>query len=271
VRSLSLAIICLNEASNIERCIRSVPFANEIIVLDSGSTDDTQKIAKGLGAKVFDEEWRGFRRQKQRATDLCTNDWVLSLDADEALSAEAQAEIQKLFESPVELNQFDGYEFPRQTWNLGRWILHGGWFPDRQLRLFHKGRAVWRGGEHVHEKVFAEKVGTLDFPILHWPFPQHSDQVATNNRYSSLGAGELRAKGKRFSFFKLIFKPWSKFFETYLFKRGFQDGLPGFIIAVGAAYSVFLKFAKLWEIERAESLEAARKLSQSESNLAPKN
>lgn len=251
MRPLSLAIICLNEAENIERCIRSVPFANEIIVLDSGSQDETQAIAKRLGAKVYDEEWRGFRAQKQRATDLCTNDWVLSLDADEALSPEAQEEIRSLFISPVELNQFDGYELPRKSWNLGRWILHGGWYPDRQLRLFHRQRAQWRGGAEVHERVWAEKVGQLASPILHWPFPEHSEQVATNNRYSTLGAKELFGRGKRFSLAKLIFKPYSKFIETYFLKLGFLDGLPGFIISVGAAYSVFLKFTKLWELERA--------------------
>jgi glycosyltransferase involved in cell wall biosynthesis len=250
VRNLSLAIICLNEAKNIERCIRSVPFANEIIVLDSGSTDGTRAIAEKLGAKTYDEEWRGFRAQKQRATDLCTNDWVLSLDADEALSPESQAELQELFSSPVELNQFDGYEFPRRSWNMGRWIMHGGWYPDRQLRLFHKGRAQWRGGEHVHERVYADKVGQLTQPILHWPFADHSEQVATNNRYSTLGAQELLRKGKRFSLFKLVTKPWTKFIETYFIKMGCLDGLPGFIISVSAAYSVFLKFTKLWELEK---------------------
>ncbi|MES2856036.1 MAG: glycosyltransferase family 2 protein [Bdellovibrionota bacterium] len=258
MRPISLAIICLNEAANIERCIRSVPFANEIIVLDSGSTDETRAIAKNLGAKVYNEEWRGFRAQKQRASDLCTNDGILSLDADEALSPEAQKEIEGLFVSPVELNQFDGYELPRKSWNLGRWITHGGWYPDRQLRLFHQKRATWRGGEHVHERVYAEKVGQLSEPILHWPFEDHSEQVATNNRYSSLGAKELRGKGKRFSILKLIFKPHSKFIETYFFKLGFLDGLPGFIISVGAAYSVFLKFAKLWELENASRLSGSQ-------------
>ncbi|HVK61181.1 MAG TPA: glycosyltransferase family 2 protein [Bdellovibrionales bacterium] len=252
MRKLSLAIICLNEAQNIERCIRSVPFADEIIVLDSGSTDDTLAIAKSLGAKTYNEEWRGFRAQKQRATELCTNDWVLSLDADEALSEEAQKEVNELFESPVELNQFDGYDFPRKSWNLGRWITHGGWYPDRQLRLYNQKRAQWRGGERVHERVYAEKVGNLTQPILHWPFPTHSEQVATNNRYSSLGAEELYARGKRFSLAKLIFKPWSKFMETYFIKLGCLDGMPGFIISVGAAYSVFLKFVKLWEIEKSK-------------------
>lgn len=246
---LSLAIICLNEATNIERCIRSVPFADEVIVVDSGSSDGTPEIAAKLGAKVFSEEWRGFRAQKQRATDLCSHNWILSLDADEALSPESAAELETLLRSN-HLDNFDGYSFPRLSFNLGRWIRHGGWHPDLQLRLFDRTRASWQGGDKVHERVSAKNIHRLENSIFHYPFANLADQIETNNRYSGLGAEELKAKGKRFSVTKLMFKPWSKFIESYFIKRGFMDGLPGFIIAVGAAYSVFLKFAKLWELER---------------------
>ncbi len=249
---LSLSIISLNEAKNIERCIRSVPFADEIVVVDSGSTDGTADLARALGARVFIEEWRGFRAQKQRATDLCQNRWVLSLDADEALSPESAKELEALLASP-DLEKNEGYTFPRLSWNLGRWIRHGGWYPDLQLRLYDRERASWQGGDKVHERVSAKSVKRLANPIFHYPFPDLAEQVSTNNRYSTLGAEELSARGKRFSILKLIFKPISKFLETYLIKRGFLDGLPGFIIAVGAAYSVFLKFAKLWETERLSS------------------
>jgi hypothetical protein len=246
---LSLAIICLNEASNIERCIRSVPFASDVVVLDSGSTDGTREIAAKLGARVFNEEWRGFRDMKRRATELCKNDWVISLDADEALSEGAAREVQTLLSNRQKLEAHDGYEFPRLTWNLGRWIRHGGWYPDRQLRLYDRRHAQWEGGQHVHERVQAQRTGWVGETILHWPFPTLAEQIQTNNRYSSLGARELHAKGMRFSVLKLVFKPWSKFLETYVLKRGFLDGLAGFVVAVGAAYSVFLKFAKLWELE----------------------
>lgn len=246
---LSLAIICLNEAENIERCIRSVPFADEVVVVDSGSTDGTADLARNLGARVYVEEWRGYRDQKRRATELCRSDWVLSLDADEALSPEAAREIEMSLLT-AQLNDVDGWEFPRLSWNLGRWIRHGGWYPDWQLRLYHQGRAHWEGGSQVHERVEASRVQRMKHPILHWPFPQHAEQVATNNRYSSLGAQELLKRGVRFSLAKLLFKPISKFLETYIVKRGFLDGLPGFIISVGAAYSVFLKFAKLWELQQ---------------------
>lgn len=254
---LSLAIICLNEAENIERCIRSVPFASDVVIVDSGSTDGTPEIARRLGARVFVEEWRGYRDQKRRATELAQNDWVLSLDADEALSPEAAEEILRVLQK-TQGPAVDGYEFPRLTFNLGRWIRHGGWYPDWQLRLYDRTRAEWQGGSHVHERVSAGLVLRMKAPILHWPFPDLAEQVATNNRYSGLGARELYDRGVRFSLLKLIFKPGSKFFETWLIKRGFQDGLPGFIISVGAAYSVFLKFAKLWEIERAARHEASR-------------
>jgi glycosyltransferase involved in cell wall biosynthesis len=240
---VSLVIITLNEQANIERCIRSVPFAEDIVVLDSGSEDRTIEIAKSLGARVFIEPFRGYQKQKVRATSLARFPWVVSLDADEALGEAAQAEIKELLEKPLE---FDAYEFPRLSFHLGRWIRHGGWYPDRQIRFFNKERCQWREG-HLHERVKAEKVQRMKHPILHWVFKDLSDQVATNNEYSTLGSRDLMARGDRFSLLKLIFKPVSKFVETYILKRGFKDGMPGFIISVGAAYSMFLKHAKLWE------------------------
>ena len=241
-------IISLNEEANIERCIASAPWVNDIVVLDSGSSDRTQEIAKKLGARVFVEPFRGFRAQKQRATDLAENNWILSLDADEALSEEASAELLKLVSSE-QLNQFDGIEMPRLSFHMGRWIKYGGWYPDRQLRLFNRKSAGWSKG-HVHERVEAKRVHYLHAKLFHWPFGTLTEQIRTNNEYSTLGARDLFDSGKRFSVLKLIFKPISKFVETYLIKRGFLDGLPGFIISVGAAYSVFLKFAKLREFEQ---------------------
>lgn len=245
---MSLVIISLNEEANIERCIRSAPWVDEVIVLDSGSSDRTQEIAKSLGAKVFVEPFRGFRAQKQRATDLAKNDWILSLDADEALSEGASQELKFLAESD-QLNQYDGFEMPRLSFHMGRWIKHGGWFPDRQLRLFNRKSAGWAKG-HVHERIEAKRVLRINALLHHWPFGSLTEQIKTNNEYSSLGARDLFDQGKKFSVLKLIFKPWSKFMETYFIKRGFLDGMPGFIIAVGAAYSVFLKFAKLRELEQ---------------------
>ena len=250
---ISLAIITLNEEKYIDRCIRSVPWAEDIVVLDSESTDRTREIASELGARVFNEPFRGFRKQKERAAELTKNDWVLFLDADEALSSALANEIQGLFVSG-DINTYDGFEIKRVNLHLGRWIAHGGWHPDAWVRLFNKNKATWKGG-HVHERVDVENRKRLRTPIFHRVFEDLSEQVITNNKYSTLGSQDLREKGKRFSLAKLLLKPISKFLETYILKRGFLDGLPGFIISVGASYSIFLKFAKLWEIEKLESKE----------------
>jgi len=227
-----------------------VPFAKDVVVLDSDSTDQTCHVAKSLGARVFVEPWRGFGLQKQRAVELAEYDWVLCLDADEALSAELREEIEDLMSGAEPT--LDGFECPRISFHMGRWIRHGGWYPDWQLRLFHRRRAQWTSAQ-IHETVKADKVGRLKGNIEHLVFHDLAHQIETNNRYSTLMARDLYAKGIRFSLLRLIVKPWSKFLETYVWKRGFLDGLPGFVISVGAAYSVFLKFSKLWEYQKNSS------------------
>ncbi|MGE0527879.1 MAG: glycosyltransferase family 2 protein [Bdellovibrionales bacterium] len=246
---VSLVVITRNAEQHIARCLRSVPFASDIVVLDSGSTDDTVAIAKNLGARVIVEEWRGFGPQKRRATELAKTDWILNLDADEALSDEAQRELQDVLRAEP---QAEAFAFPRLSFHLGRWIRHGGWYPDWQIRLYDRRRVNW-SEDVLHEKVQVTRptsVQKLSQPILHWVFTSLADQVNTNNRYSTLGCEHLLRSGRRFSLIHLIVKPKIKFLETYIWKRGFLDGLPGFIIAVGAAYSVFLRWAKLWEHER---------------------
>lgn len=246
---ISLVVITRNAEEHITRCLKSVPFAADIVVLDSGSTDATVTIAKNLGARVYVEEWRGFGPQKRRAVELAQTDWILSLDADEALSNKALAEIQKLMSEP---RAQAAYALPRLSFHLGRWIWHGGWYPDWQIRLFDRRQANW-SADQIHEKVVSSSVGRLSNPIQHWVFKDLADQVATNNRYSTLGAQTLKTTGRTFWLFHLIVKPPVKFIETYLWKLGFLDGLPGFIIAVGAAYSVFLKWSKLWELDKLNS------------------
>ncbi len=245
---LSLAVITLNAEAHIARCIKSVPFASEVVVVDSGSTDRTCEIARQLGARVVVEEWRGFGPQKRRAVELANCDWILSLDADEALGPEAQDELKSLLRGGLNV---EAYAFPRLSFHMGRWIRHGGWYPDWQTRLFDRRHANW-SEDSLHEKVEHKTSARLNSPILHWVFHDLKDQVQTNNHYSTLGAEQLRARGQRFSLFFLITKPWVKFVETYFWKRGFLDGVPGFVIAVGAGYSIFLRWAKLWEAERAK-------------------
>lgn len=242
---ISLVVVTLNEEANLERCLSSVPFASEVVVVDSFSTDRTLEIAQKLGANVIQEKWRGYGPQKSFAVSKAKNDWILSLDADEALSSELQQEIVKRFAG---LNPEVGYELPRRSYHLGRWISHGGWYPDAQLRLFHRKHSQW-SNDALHEKVQVKSKERLKQDLYHWVFDSLSDQVITNDKYSSLGAENLSQAGKGFSLPKLIFKPGTKFIECYFLKQGFRDGLPGFIIAVGAAYSIFLRHAKLWELE----------------------
>ncbi|MFN7728704.1 MAG: glycosyltransferase family 2 protein [Bdellovibrio sp.] len=244
---ISLVVITKNEESNVERCLKSAEtLVSEFLVLDSGSTDQTQNKARALGAQVIEQPWLGFGPQKAMGSRAAKFDWILSLDADEALSPELVAEISAKFSS---LDQKTGYEMPRKSFHLGRWILHGGWYPDRQLRLFHRGHSMWNEAI-VHEKVECQRKERFESAILHWVFKDLRDQVETNNRYSSLQAEELVAKGQKFSMVKLILKPWSKFIETYFWKCGFLDGVQGFVIAVGAAYSVFLRWSKIWEMQK---------------------
>ncbi len=242
---LSLVVITRNAEAHLERCLNSVKFASDIVVLDCGSEDNTVAIAEKHGARVFTEEWRGFGPQKRRATELAKYDWVLNLDADEALSPESQDELSGILGAAAPPH-VDAFRFPRLSFHMNRWIRYGGWYPDWQIRLYDRRKANWTDAQ-IHEKVISDKVGTLQAPIQHWVFNSLAHQIETNNRYSTLGAEELARKGKRFWLFHLIVKPKVKFLETYVWKLGFLDGLPGFIIAVGAAYSVFLKWAKLWE------------------------
>lgn len=243
---VSLVIITYNEEKNIERCIQSVPFAADIVVLDSGSTDRTVDIARRLGARVKVEAWRGFQKQKTRAMALGLHDWVISLDADEGLSPEAAQEIEELLaESKMDR---DGYEMPRMTYHLGRWIRHSGWYPDRQLRFFNRTKCQWTETE-VHERVTGENIGRLKGAILHWSFDGLAAQVDTINRYSGLMATQWEKKGKSFSAVKMATKPLGKFIEKFFVKGGWRDGMAGFIIAAASSFAIFLRFAKLWEMK----------------------
>lgn len=243
---ITLVVITYNEEKNIERCLRSASFVDELVVLDSYSQDQTVAIAHRLGARVFQEKWKGFGPQKASAVEKAKNDWVLCLDADEALSPEL---VQEITQRWPRFNSLAGYLLPRKSYHLGQWIRFGGWYPDYQLRFFHRRSAQW-GTQSIHEKVNAAQVEKLKAPILHWVFDNLSDQVKTNDRYSSLQAEDLYRQGRGYSLWKLLVKPPTKFVETYCWKLGFLDGWAGFVISVSAAYSVFLKWAKLKELHR---------------------
>lgn len=247
---ISLVVITLNEEANLARCLSSVTFVDEIVVVDSGSTDKTVEIAESFGARVIKEPWQGYARQKILAVSHSKNKWVLSLDGDEALSPELNLFLsKKLASGTSDFLAIDAYSFPRKNWYMGKWMKYSGMYPDMQTRLFNKERANWTES-NVHEHVVAKKTLKINVPILHWSFQSISHQIETINKYSSLRALDFKEKGKRFSFCKLFFKPISKFFETYILKLGFLDGVQGLLVSFVSSFATFLRWAKLYEIER---------------------
>ena len=251
---LAAVIITKNEEKNIVRCLESVRFCDEIIVVDSESTDQTVQLAAKLNARVFTVPWRGYVDQRNYANLLTTAEWILSIDADEEVSIDLRDEILEKIESH---SSSVAYSVPRRTMYSGRWIRHGGWYPNRLVRLFKKTQGQWVGGDlHEYWSLNSSTTGTLGEltkDLIHYSFADIFDQVHRNNRYSSLGALTLQKSGRPFSSVRLLTKPVSKFLETYLLKGGFLDGYRGFIISVSASYSVFLKWAKLWELNHNES------------------
>lgn len=242
---ISAVIITKNEELNISRCIASLTWADQVLVYDSGSTDKTIEIAKNMGAKVIEASWEGFGPTKRKASESADYDWILSVDADEAVPAALQKEIRDVINQSAD---DIAYKIPRISFYLDRWIKHGGWYPDYQIRLFNRKKSGWNK-EPIHEKVEASKIQALKNPMEHYVFKNIAHQVETNNRYSGLQADKMRKDGKKFSYFHFMTKPYVKFIECYIFKLGFLDGWAGYLIARNAAYSVLLKWVKLKEIE----------------------
>lgn len=243
VSGLSLIVITKNESRKIARCLSSVPFAQQIVVVDSGSTDGTREIAESLGAEVIQTpDWPGFGPQKNRALDLAQASWVLSLDADEFLSPQLQAEIEAVLKAP----QFDVYEFPRLSSYCGQFMRHSGWYPDHVLRLFRRGQARF-SDEVVHERLIAQgRVGRLRSPLMHESFDRIEDVLSKLNSYSSAGAQKLAAAGQTASLRKAVFRGCWAFFRTYILRRGFLDGRRGFLLAVSNAEGTYYRYVKLW-------------------------
>ena len=238
---ISAAIITLNEEANIARAIESLRCCDEIIVVDSRSSDATVEIAARLGARVVECDWRGYAAQKNFAADQATHDWILSLDADEVLSEALEAEIWHLKKDGP---KHDAYTFPRMAQYLGRWIEHSGWYPDRKVRLFHRGKARWEG-DFVHESVKVQgSVGRLESNLLHFTCESLSEHLRTLDRYTTLAAEQLVAHKQFPSWSQILLNPPWTFINTYFIKRGFLDGPEGLVIAYMAATYNFVKFAK---------------------------
>jgi glycosyltransferase involved in cell wall biosynthesis len=269
---LSIVIITYNEEANLARTLTSIqPLItihgrftdnDELIVVDSGSTDHTVAIARSFGANVFIEEWRGFAAQKNLALEKANGVWILSLDADESLSDELLQEIRVALGRQLHLKSklppdrpevVDGFFIPRRNFFLGRWIRHGGFWPDPKLRLFKrdKGRFEYR---LVHEDVSIEgRAGSLNHAIIHHSYPTLSDYIDHMNRYSSLGAEMAIAKGHTcFSVFNIVVRPAATFLYNYFFRLGFLDGREGLLLHLYHAVYVSWKYAKAWELARAK-------------------
>jgi len=238
---ITATIIAQDEERNIARAIESLRCCDEILILDSGSTDRTVELATNLGARVIEAGWRGFAGQKNWAAEQASHDWILSLDADEALSEALEAEIWNVKKTGP---QADAYTMPRLARYLGKWIYHSGWYPDRKIRLYDRHKAKWFG-DFVHESVKCNgRLGHLESNILHFTCDSLSEHLKTLDRYTTLAAQELAAKRVRVPLSSLIFDPPWNFVKAYILQRGFMDGLEGLIISYMSAFYTFLKYSK---------------------------
>ncbi|HVQ39260.1 MAG TPA: glycosyltransferase family 2 protein, partial [Pyrinomonadaceae bacterium] len=248
---ISACIITLNEAKDIRAACESVAWADEIIVVDSGSTDQTKQIAIDSGARVIERPWPGFTAQKQFAAEQAANDWILSLDADERVSEELRASIVAL-KQKADSELADGYLVPRRAHYMGRWIRGGGWYPDRQLRLYRKSKGSWAGA-HVHEAVkmnTGARVGELEGDLLHYTVRtagEHHRMIG--ERYAPLAAQKMFEAGRRTTPWQIATIGPATFIRNFILKGGFRDGLAGFSIATFSAHHAFLKYMQLWELQ----------------------
>jgi len=248
---LSAIIIAKNEALSIGQCLESLhPVADELLVLDTGSTDNTRSVAEASGARVVNVPWQGFAQTKNEGYRLAQYPYILSLDADEVLSPALQ---QSILEVKNKLN--GAYQFARLNNYYGRWLRHGGFYPDTKIRLFHRDEAQWQG-DFVHETLRLSpnvQVTQLSGDLWHYTTADISDHVARINRYSSLAAQEKWQSGQRFRVVKLLFSPFARFCKIYFLKAGFRDGRAGLLVALLSAWSVLLRYAKLWQLQNSKA------------------
>jgi glycosyltransferase involved in cell wall biosynthesis len=245
VTRLSGTIVSLNEAANIERAIRSLRFTDEIVVVDSGSTDGTQALAERLGARVIEHAWQGYAGQKNFAAQQARHDWILSIDADEEVSPALAEEIAAVMRAGPEAS---GYQFPRLARYLGGWIRHSGWYPDRKVRLYDRRRGAWTG-DFVHESITLEgPARALNGDLLHYTCDSLGQHLRTIDRYTALAAQEVAARGATVSLRRLTVDPVWSFVRAFVIERGFLDGVRGLTIAWMAALYTFLKYARAREM-----------------------
>ena len=243
---VSVTIITLDEAEHIGAAIDSAVWADEIVVVDSGSTDGTADIARAKGVTVLSRAWSGYVDQKNFAAERVSNDWIFSLDADERIPPALAAEVQTLVSNEPSKR---GYRVPRVSFHLGRWIRTTDFYPDFQTRLYDRRAARWRGN-YVHESVSVDgPVGQLRHDLEHYSYRDLRDQLDRINHYTSLAARQMNEVSRRAGPLDLLIHPPAAFLRNYVLRRGILDGTVGLTISLVNAYSVFLKFAKLWELQ----------------------
>jgi len=237
---ITATIITLNEEDHIAEALASLACCDEIVVVDSGSTDRTREIASNRGVRVMTRTWQGYSPQKNFAADQASNDWILSIDADERLSIELADEIAR-WKKLVAIDPTVGaYSMPRRTFYLGKWIKHSGWYPDRKVRLYNRRHSHWEGTIHEDLKVDGS-VERFSGDLLHFPFNDWEDQKLKIDKYTKLAAHEARTRGARGNIFSLVLGPPAAFIKSFFLRAGFLDGLHGFTIACTGARYVFLR------------------------------
>ena len=245
---ISACIICGNEIKNIERCLKSVQWADEIVVVDSLSTDGTFDVACRYTDRVYRQKWLGYIGQKKHAAAQATCPWILFVDADEEVSSGLRAEIEQTFSKPIE-EGLNGFNCPRLVHYLGRWIRHGDWYPDMKLRLFRKDFGEC-GGVEPHDRITVKgRVANFRHPLNHYTYDSITSQINQINRFTSISA-EMGRNRKSPTCFTMWGHALFRFFRCYFLKCGFLDGVPGFIVAVNVSFGAFLKYAKLWDLQR---------------------
>ena len=241
-----MTVITRDESAHIAAALESVSWADEIIVVDSHSTDETVAIARRYATRVEVRDWPGYSAQKNYAAEIASNDWILSLDADERVTSGLANEIRQTLQGELAAR---GYRIPRVTWYLGRWIRSTDWYPDYQLRLYDRRAGRWNG-RRVHESVDLQGTpGLLRHELQHYAYRDIAHHLATIDRYTTLAAEQWLAEGRRTNGFEIFIHPRLAFLRNYLLRGGIKDGAPGLLVSKLNAYYVFLKFAKLWELQ----------------------
>jgi (heptosyl)LPS beta-1,4-glucosyltransferase len=247
---VSVAVITKNEEANLPRLLESISFAEDVVVVDSGSTDRTVEIADSFCCRVFTETWKGYGPQKDSATEKCRHEWVLLLDADERVPQETAGAIADILRRP----SADAYSFRRKNYLHGRWMRHSGYWPDRQVRLVNRNRGSFRGT--IHEQWATRgKVADLDAHIDHYAFASYADMLKTLNHYSTIIAEELHSSGRRTNSLSPAYHGIGMFLKIYFVEKGILDGMDGLVTALTKAGGSFFKYAKLLELQRKDKAE----------------